>query len=252
MNTKTISRSPEEVKKIKTIIIDQEKISNTNIKINERKKINYIKNVLRKSNGDSLRVVDGENEYITEIIYIDKKEIVLQINSTEKNKDYMPEIEVDIALTMLKNKAMNLAIQKLTEIGINKVIPMETKHSVVKLTEKKNRWDRIAKAALKQCQGVKMLEIENPRKINELEFGDYDLVVLPYEKEKERKIRQLRENKNNIKKILYIIGPEGGFTSKEVANLIKKGAISVTLGKRILRAETAAIVTGGYLINEFR
>ena len=147
---------------------------------------------------------------------------------------------------------MDLTIQKLTELGINKIIPISVKRCIVKLDKKKDRWDTISKEALKQCQGVVPTVIDEIKKIDKLNFKEYDLILVPYENEKEIFIKEIfRDLKVKPTKILYIIGAEGGFEKEEIDYLKENGAKIISLGKRILRAETAAIVTGGVIINEF-
>ena len=213
--------------------------------------INHIKNVFRKVKGDKIRAVDGANEYLCEIEKIDEKEIKLKI--LEKIEDnFSLDIEVDAGISILKGDKMDLTIQKLTELGINKIIPISVKRCVVKLDKKKDRWDIISKEALKQCQGVVPTVIDEIKKIDKLNFKDYDLVLVPYENEKEIFIKDILRNlKVKPTKILYIIGAEGGFEKEKIDYLKENGAKIISLGKRILRAETAAIVTGGVIINEF-
>ena len=204
----------------------------------EASDINHIKNVFRKVKGDKIRAVDGTNEYLCEI---------------EKIEDsFSLDIEVDAGISILKGDKMDLTIQKLTELGINKIIPISVKRCVVKLNKKKDRWNTISKEALKQCQGVVPTVIDEIKKIDKLNFKDYDLILVPYENEKEIFIKDILRNlKVKPTKILYIIGAEGGFEKEEIDYLREKGAKIISLGKRILRAETAAIVTGGVIINEF-
>jgi 16S rRNA (uracil1498-N3)-methyltransferase len=106
------------------------------------------------------------------------------------------------------------------------------------------------KEALKQCGGIKKMEFDNITKVEEINYKEYDLIIVPYECEEEKKIFTIFEG-IKPKKVLYVIGPEGGFEKEEIDKFVKEGAVVVTLGKRILRAETAAIVTGGILINGF-
>jgi 16S rRNA (uracil1498-N3)-methyltransferase len=156
---------------------------------------------------------------------------------------------------IIKNDKMDLIIQKLTEIGIDKIIPTILERTVVKVKEKKEKWDIIAKEALKQCQGIKLPIITEPLKLKNIKFDEYDLVIIPYEADKEHKMLNVIEKYKgkNIKKILYIIGSEGGFSEMEIEYLKKiNNSEIVTLGKRILRAETAAIVAGGILVNGFK
>ena len=226
-------------------------VYNDYILVVEASDINHIKNVFRKVKGDKIRAVDGANEYLCEIEKIDEKEIKLKI--LEKIKDsFSLDIEVDAGISILKGDKMDLTIQKLTELGINKIIPISVKRCIVKLDKKKDRWDIISKEALKQCQGVVPTAIDEIKKIDKLDLKDYDLILVPYENEKEIFIKDILRNlKVKPTKILYIIGAEGGFAKEEIDYLKENGAKIVSLGKRILRAETAAIVTGGVIINEF-
>lgn len=213
--------------------------------------INHIKNVFRKEKGDIVRAVDGSNEYLCEIEEINDKEIKLKIIEKKADK-FSLDIELDAGISILKGDKMDLTIQKLTELGINKIIPIAVKRCVVKLDKKKDRWDTIAKEALKQCQGVVPTVVDEIKKIDKLNLKDYDLVLVPYENEEEIFLKDILRNlKVKPSKILYIIGAEGGFEKVEIDFLKSQGAKIISLGKRILRAETAAIVTGGVIINEF-
>lgn len=221
------------------------------IEILDLSDINHVKNVFRKNIGDKLRAVDGKNEYFCKIEEIDEKHIKLRIIEKKEDK-FSLNIKIDAGISILKGDKMDLTIQKLTELGINKIIPILANRCVVKLDKKKDRWDNISKEALKQCQGVNPTIIDDIKKMNELEFEKYDLIIVPYESEKNIYIKEILKNKDKeIKNILYIIGPEGGFENEEIELLKKREAKIISLGNRILRAETAAIVTGGVIINEF-
>lgn len=235
-----------------SVIISNENINGDSITITEKGDINHLKNVFRVKIGEQIRAVDGEKEYFCEVIEIEKKEIILKIKEVLEDR-YSHKIKIDAALGILKNDKMDLTIQKLTELGINKIIPLAVKRGVVKINEKKDKWDLIVKEALKQCQGVKPTEIDEVRKLTDIKFENYDMVIVPYECEEEYTLKNLlRKNEKTPEKILYIIGPEGGFNPEEIEYLKDKGASIVTLGKRILRAETASIVVGGILINDFQ
>ena len=220
------------------------------IEILDLSDINHVKNVFRKNIGDKLRAVDGKNEYFCKIEEIDEKHIKLKIIEKKEDK-FSLNIKIDAGISILKGDKMDLTIQKLTELGINKIIPILANRCVVKLDKKKDRWDNISKEALKQCQGVNPTIIDDIKKMNELEFEKYDLIIVPYESEKNIYIKEILKNRDKeIKNILYIIGPEGGFENEEIELLKKREAKIISLGNRILRAETAAIVTGGVIINE--
>ena len=235
-----------------SVIITSENISRDRITINEKSDINHLKNVFRVKLDEKIRAVDGEKEYFCKVVSIDKKEIILEIEQIFEDR-YSHKVKIDAALGILKNDKMDLAIQKLTEIGVNKIIPLAVKRGVVKITEKKDKWDLIVREALKQCQAVKATKIDEVKKLEEIEFEEYDLIIVPYECEEEYTLKNLlRNEEKSPKKILYIIGSEGGFDPEEIEFLKRKKANIVTLGRRILRAESASIVVGGILINEFQ
>ena len=232
-----------------TVIAEKENIDENNgkILIKEKSDCNHIQNVYRLNVGDKLRIVDGEYEYFTQIIEISKKEVAVKI--LEKNEDsYSLNINIDVAMGILKNDKMNLAIQKLTEIGVKSIIPLKTERVVVRINEKKEKWDTVARETLKQCRGVKFTEILPVKKLAEIDYKKYDKIIFAYENSNESKsLSEIIKQKD--KNILYIIGPEGGIAQEEVDFLKNNKAIEISLGKRILRAETAAIVVCGIIAN---
>lgn len=234
-----------------SVIISKDNIANAIIEIVDKNDINHLKNVFRIKPGEIIRAVDGEYEYICEILNIEKK--IIEAKILERNEDrFSSEIYIEAAIGILKNDKMDLTIQKLTEIGVSKITPILTKRGVAKITEKKDKWDLIVKEATKQCQAVKLVEIGEPKKLSELNYKEYDLMFVPYECEDKNSLRNiLNKVENKPKKVLYIIGPEGGFDKEEIEFLTEKGVMPVSLGKRILRAETASIIVGGILVNEF-
>lgn len=235
-----------------SVIISEENILENKIIIDEKGDVNHLKNVFRVKIDEKVRAVDGEKEYLCRVAELDKKSVTLVIDEIFEDR-FSTKVKIDAAIGILKNDKMDLTIQKLTEIGINKIIPLSTKRGVAKVSEKKDKWDLIVREALKQCQGVKPLIIDEVAKIEKLKLEDYDLVIVPYECEDEYTLKNLlRKQTKELKSVLYIVGPEGGFDIEEIEYLKQKGANIVTLGKRILRAETASIVVGGVLINEFQ
>lgn len=234
-----------------SVIISEENIGKEIIEITDKNDVNHLKNAFRVKVGEVIRVVDGTYEYICEILTIEKK--IIEVKILEKKEDeYSTEVEIDAAIGILKNDKMDLTIQKLTEIGVTRILPLVTKRGVVKLTEKKEKWDLTAKEAIKQCQAVKMMDIREPQKLSDIDFSKYDLAVVPYECEGDNSLRSiLNKLKEKPKRVIYIIGPEGGFDTEEIEFLKSKGVTPVSLGRRILRAETASIIVGGILVNEF-
>lgn len=230
-----------------TVIAEKKNISDTKIIIDNKLDCGHIQNVYRLQINDEVRVIDGEFEYLTKILSISKKEIVLEIiKKIEDN--YSLDVNINMAIGILKNDKMNLVIQKLTEIGVNKIIPLKTKRVVVKINEKKEKWETVVREALKQCRGVKFPKVSEIKKICEIDYERYDKIIFAYENsENSKPIFELINKKD--KNILCVIGPEGGITKEEVNFLKEKNAFEVSLGARILRAETASIVVAGIISN---
>lgn len=234
-----------------TLIVDEKDfISDSKVEITQKKDINHLKNVYRYKKGDYVRLIDGVNEYLSQIDNIENKKISLNI--IEKKEDnYSLSAKIDIALGVLKNDKMNMALQKLTEIGINKIMPLKTERVIVKLDDSKEKWNVIIEEALKQCRGVKIPKIDKITLLKNIEYLNYDKVFFAYENSEEKKsIFELLTGEE--KNILYFIGPEGGFTKEETEYLREQGAVEISLGKRIYRAETAAVVIGGILANVYK
>ncbi len=197
--------------------------------------INYqLKKVLRVNDGYEFRLVDC-NQNVFLCSYNDGLAYV-----KEKLDEYN-ELHTDITviLALIKNDKFDFAVQKLTELGVNRIVPYIAKRSVVKPGKGNNKLDRIkkiAKEASEQSHRNKVPEICDYATFKDLKNYMSDLNLLAYEKE----TKTLKELKN-YKSITYIIGPEGGFEPKEVEDIINLGFDSISLGKRILRAETASI-----------
>ena len=197
----------------------------------------------------------GEN-YIAQIEKINKENIIAKVvgkmqTSNESN------VEIDLYQGLPKADKMELIIQKTTEIGISKIIPIDMQRCVVKLDEKEakkkiERWQKIAEAAAKQSKRDKIPQVENRINLKESinKISQYDVFLVAYEEEN---VNNLKNELNNLPKkesykIGVLIGPEGGIDIKEVTELKENGARIVSLGKRILRCETAPIVMTSNII----
>lgn len=153
---------------------------------------------------------------------------------------------------------MELIIQKTTEIGVKKVIPVAMERSIVKLNEKDvkkkiERWQKIAQVAAKQSKRDIIPKIENVINIHTLcdKIKEYDLFIVAYENEEEITLKQILKENKEIKKIGILVGPEGGIDEKEIEKVVQNGAKVVSLGKRILRTETAPIAITSNIVYEF-
>lgn len=211
---------------------------------------NHIKNVLRMKIGEQFLVSNGKNGDLCVI------EEILEDCITAKivERDFLNtnlSIEIYLFQGIPKQDKMELIIQKSVELGVNKIIPVEMHRSIVRIEEKKKadkllRWQAIAESAGKQSKRTlipSVCPVSSFKQAIDL-AKTLDLVVLPYENQKvtESTKEFLKEVKSGMK-IGVIIGPEGGFEENEVQYALNNGVKTISLGKRILRTETAAITT---------
>ncbi len=176
----------------------------------------------------------------------------------EENNE--PDIYIHLFQGLPKAEKMEYIIQKGTEIGICEFTPICMERSIVKISEKDGdkktqRWQKISETAAKQCKRGVIPKINKPNNLQNIYpiIKEYDMVLIAYEGERNKSLKQIiKQQRNNMQlnKIAIIIGPEGGLTKKEVESLEKEGGICITLGKRILRTETAPLLMAGILLYE--
>lgn len=209
--------------------------------------VGHITKVLRLVPGGAIRVCDGDgSDYDAEITRIEKDLITLRLLQRYACETE-PQIKVTLFQGIPKAAKMEYIIQKCTELGVSEIVPVLTKRTVVKLenaqTEKKklDRWNKIAAEAVKQCGRGKIPPVSPVTGIKELcgRIAEFDLVLAAYEAEEHVSLRSVLRAAGDVKSVGIIIGPEGGFEPEEVGGLCRAGAKSVSLGKRILRTETA-------------
>jgi len=243
-------------------LIKSHNILNNLVLVDNKSDINHILNVLRLNRGEEINFIDEEGYlYNTVIKKIDKNTLEAEIRTRQKS-DRKLNINVTLAQSILKSQKQDLLIQKATELGTLEIIPLTTKNTVVKINsskdrqEKLERWNKIALETCKQCERANLPIIQKIMTLKELVASeDYDIRFFCNEREDGYTIKDfLNANKNSLKensKILIITGPEGGW-SKEELEIFKQNKISsVSLGKLILRAETAVICAISDLIYEY-
>ena len=226
--------------------------------------VNHIINVLRMRNGEILKVCNrdtGEN-YLVKIINAQSNSIICDIQE-KINDTAESNINITLYQGLPKFEKMELIIQKNTEVGVNEIVPVVMERTVVKLDEKQSnkkleRWQKIAEIASKQSQRDRIPKVDNIIKMKfmyeKLNLEEYDAILVAYENEKKtllkEELKKLQKAEQNEYKIAIIIGPEGGIAEGEIEMLQKIGAKCVSLGKRILRTETAGIIMAGNILYE--
>lgn len=213
--------------------------------------VNHIKNVLRLKIDDCIQVCNSDtgNNYKAQIVSVEKSNIkcsiIEKLNSTVESNVY-----IHILQGLPKADKMELIIQKCTELGVQEITPVNMERSIVKLnpkdeTKKIQRWQKIAEVAAKQSGRDKITQINNIVKFKDIfnVLKDYDAFLVAYEKEKENTLKKelIKLKEVSSPKVAVLIGPEGGIDDEEIKVLKTNNTKIITLGKRILRTETAPL-----------
>lgn len=213
------------------------------------------RDVLRLSAGDTLRLLDGVGgEFAAEIVDADRQHVAVRLGERVTGRAE-PAVRVALCAGMLKAAKFEWVLQKGTELGVAEFIPLLTERAVGAADEasdaKRRRWTKIVAEALEQCGGTRLPAIAEPRPLMHAlaSLPSHAVALIPWEEATEAPLAEvLRERvaalggPAAISEVRLFIGPEGGFSAREVALARRGGALAVTLGPRILRAETAALV----------
>ena len=220
--------------------------------------VKHIYKVLRLEEGEKVTINDcNGKEYLGEIESVSKTEVYVKILEVLETNNESP-IEVYLYQGLPKAQKMDLIVQKGTELGITKFIPVITARVDIKLKgdfKKLDRLNRIALEAAKQSKRTIVPKVQEPISFEELlsEIKDMDLFLVPYENAENFGIKTLireinkKEKIKKIKKVGIMIGPEGGFEENEIKDLEKENAYIITLGSRILRTETAGFTAASLI-----
>ena len=214
------------------------KLENNKFELNSDD-IYHITKVMRMKTGDSIEVVYNNEVYICNL------EIDNTVNAFIKSKEETKtpkKFEKVLIIPLLKEQKMDLILQKSTELGVDKIIPVIMERSIVKLengkeTKKLDRWNKICKEASEQSKRIDIPLITNVKVLKELENIE-GLKIVCSTKEKDNTIKKYLNDNKNYTSINVVIGPEGGISPKEEEYLNSIGFDSVSLGENIMRVET--------------
>ena len=209
----------------------------------EESDIHHIKNVMRMNPGDKIEVIYNKELYICNIDNLEPLKLSIDSVSNKENK---LNIELTIAIGLVKEQKIDLILQKLTELGVSRIIPVSMERSIVKLdkerfNKKKVRWESICKEASEQSKRTNIPIIEDIKSIKDLTKEDADLKLVASTKEKEKLLNYYLQSIEDCAKIIMVIGPEGGISDKEEDILVSNGYNRVSFGNLIFRVETATI-----------
>lgn len=211
----------------------------------------HITKVLRLREGDTFTVCDGaRHDYLCSLVFADKKTVTAKILETQENTAE-PPCFITLYQGLPKASKLDYIVQKCVEIGVSRIVPMTTDRVVKEGSPKAERLSKIALEAAKQSGRGIVPEVGAPVTFAEaVEAAKAaELALIPYECEKERSLKAALRDKRPVTAAV-LIGPEGGFTEEEIRLAAAAGIASVTLGRRILRTETAGPVTCGNILYE--
>ena len=218
----------------------------------------HIARVLRMKPEQELEIADNRDRiYTTRILSVSPDLVKLKIIGIQ-SADHEPELELTLLQALPKGKKMDWIVRRASELGVNRIIPIFTERTIVRLkpekkAERRDRWQRIAREAGKQAKRGRIVEVTPPEPLSESlsQIKTADLILAPWIDAANGIKEVLLEYGERPRSAAYFIGPEGGFTKREVAELKEAGAVPVSLGPRIFRTETAGLVVAAILLYQF-
>jgi len=226
--------------------------------LNDSIQLHHLRDVLRIKPLELVEVFDScGNEYIAAVLEVGAKAVKLEVKEKSEPKDL--GINVTVACAIPKKVKMDDIIDKLTQLGVESIIPLETERVIVRLDKQKKierfvRWEKIALSAAKQSHGSRLVRIKPISTLNEvlLNTNEFDLKLIPTLEGKRKSLKEIfSQESRKIKKVMVLIGPEGDFTPGEIYQAKKANFLPVSLGKRVLRVDTAAIAVVSFIkLNE--
>lgn len=213
--------------------------------------------VMRLKKGDEITLLDGDgNIYHTELTIVTLVSVHARILARNSNTNE-PRLRVVLASCVPKSDRFELIVQKCTELGISEIVLVQSERTIPKLDEageakKLRRWRKIAAEAAEQCGRSKAPELHGVISFTELlEMArEFPLAIVAWEEESALSMREALHSHSDVDSVLLVIGPEGGLTEREVEMAKSAGAVSVSMGSRVLRTDTAAIAACGIVMYE--
>lgn len=205
--------------------------------------------VLRLGVGDEVCAMDGQGGRFSAVIgSVEGDNVVLRL--TEALSDNESPVAITLYQGLPKADKLDLIVQKITELGAARLVPVKMERCVVKLDAKdaarrRDRLEKIAHEATKQCKRAAMPEILEAMTWKQAlqDMKDLDLVIVPWEEARDARVKDVFTAHPGVRRIGVVIGPEGGMSESEIEAMRAEGVLPVTLGPRILRAETAAVTS---------
>ena len=223
----------------------EEKLNDGCIFLFSKEQSIHIQKVLRMHEDSIVKVVDANRTpYLVRIHYTNKEVFGTVVEVLNKQVE---TIKIRLIQGMIKKEKWEFLIQKCCELGVSEIVPMISSRTIVKVdredTKKLERYNKIALEACEQCKRDSLAQVLEPIRFKDCDKFKSELNIVAYEgcDSKSMSLKEILKQHPHISSITYIIGSEGGFSEEEIQHLRSQGFVSVSLGKRILRAETAAM-----------
>ena len=205
--------------------------------------LHHIKTVMRMKIEDEIEVIYDRELYICKIENVDAGKVCI-VKKMDDNNEL--DFELIVAVGLVKEQKMDIILQKLTELGVSRIIPLKMERSIVKFDDKRmvkkiERWQNICKEAAEQSKRNMIPIVETIKTIKELGQEEFDEAFVCSVENKDNLVNKYLQRKTKCAKMIFVIGPEGGITSREEELLNEMGYMSISLGKRVLRVETACM-----------
>lgn len=230
--------------KNKRYYVSQEITENSNVKI-EGDEFVHLASVMRSRVGDAVTLFCGDSfDYNGTITEISKKYALVHVDEKVQGIGGLAK-RVTLFQALVKGDKLYIVVQKCTELGVAEIVHFESRFSDVKVGNKNiEKLEKVVISACKQCGSSVITKTNRELKFNEMldEIKNYDAVLFAYENQGDNYISNVLNRIKNLKNVAVIVGAEGGFSEDEAEQIVSAGAIPVSLGERILRAETAGIV----------
>lgn len=205
----------------------------------------HLTQVLRRTVGEILSVSYGDKKYLGKFTHVEGQRVYVKIEKEIAADDNLPKLV--LCQGVVKGQKLEEIFQHATEVGVDHFIPIHMDRSIAdirsKYSKRRARYEKIIEEAAKQCRRVNIPSLGEIMTLEEwLKSDPEGQMIVPYESQKSGELTKIIDSTRET--IYYVIGPEGGFAPREIELLEGARAEFCTLGPRILRAETAAIVTG--------
>ncbi len=199
-----------------------------------------------RTNEKLILINPDEKQYLCRILRIERRSVQVEVIEEVETVTESP-VHIALGISLINTSKLDTIIRHVTELGVTEIIPFEAERSQLKrfhVEKRKKRWQEIVKSASQQSGRVRLPIVSDAISFEELLGKDYfDLKLISWEKEGNMSLGNIHRNFQDTNRIIVLIGPEGGFTEKEIEMTKKAGYLPFGLGPRILRCETAAIVS---------